>query len=60
MKIDEAIELLQKDIDDPGSVPFEELLVAKVIGIFALKRVKANRSGGRVIIWALLPGETKE
>ena len=59
MTISEAIRLLQKDIDDPGSVDIMDVAEAEKLGIEALKRIKACREpeGGSPL--PLLKGETE-
>ena len=60
MKINEAIKLLQKDIDDPGSVDIIDVNRAEQLGIEALKRLKISRDPSGVPSFTLLPGETEE
>ena len=60
MTLDEAIFLLQRDIDNPGSVPIEQLTEAEGLGIEALKREQEKRLTAPNWPWRLLPGETKE
>ena len=60
MKIDKAIELLQLDIDDPGSVDLMDVNKAEQLGIEALKAVK--RIVSTLPAWKgfTLPSQTKE
>uniref|UniRef100_A0A6M3M4M5 Uncharacterized protein n=1 Tax=viral metagenome TaxID=1070528 RepID=A0A6M3M4M5_9ZZZZ len=60
MTLTKAIELLQRDLDDPGSVDILDLNKAQEWGIEALKRVKEGRQQGLRIYIDLLPGETLE
>ncbi|MBA7581907.1 hypothetical protein ES708_23821 [subsurface metagenome] len=60
MTIDEAIRLLQKDLDDSGSVDIMDLNEAQQLGIEALKRLKVNRVKYAFPHSMLLPGETKD
>ena len=58
MTIKEAIELLQKDIDKPGSIyPCDREKVER-FGLEALKRQDIIRSRFSRADWHLLPGET--
>ena len=60
MKLEEAIKLLQRDIDNPGSVDIMDVNQAKELGIEALKwRALMEHDYGS---WCgpLLPGETEE
>lgn len=60
MKLEEAIKLLQRDIDNPGSVDIMDINQAEELGIEALKwRALMEHDYGS---WCgpLLPGETKE
>ncbi|MBA7582161.1 hypothetical protein ES708_24081 [subsurface metagenome] len=59
MTINEAIDLIQRDIDHPGDVPAEVLNKAKKLGIEALKEVKRARSGYFITSASWLPGETE-
>jgi len=59
MNLPKAIELLQLDLDDPGSVPIEDLNKAQELGIEALKRIEKQRSMGYFIPACNLPRETK-
>ena len=58
--IDEAIRLLQGDIDDPGSVAIEDVNKAEELGIEALKVRQAFIEKYGYENYILLPGETKE
>lgn len=60
MTLIKARELLQMDIDDPGSVPTEDLNQAKEIAIEAIKRILFTRMDKYPSYSPLLPGETKE
>ena len=60
MQIDEAIHLLQQDLDDPVSVDISELNKAEELGIEALKEVICLRSTYRTVVRPLLPGETRK
>lgn len=60
MKIEEAIKLLQRDFDDPGSVAIEDLNQAQELGIEALKFRQACKKRGNRFATFPLPGETKE
>lgn len=59
MTIEQAIELLQLDLDDPGSIPIEGLNTAKALGIEALKTVHQIRHYPFPDSVILLPGETE-
>lgn len=58
MNIPKAIELLQLDLDDPGSVPIEDLNEAQTLSIEALKRVNHIRPNEAYANMTRLPGET--
>lgn len=60
MTIEKAIELLQQDLNDPGSVGIMDLNDAKKLGIEALKRLQELRKMKYVTYFNPLPGETKE
>lgn len=60
MTIDEAIKILQKDIDSPGSAEFGDVKEAEGLGIEALKRQKDERDTIPSSIYNPLPGETKD
>jgi hypothetical protein len=60
MTIEKAIELLNQDLDDPGSVDFGDLRIAQRLGIEALKRIKKCRQADPQQIDNFLPGETEE
>lgn len=60
MTLEKAIELLQLDLDDPGSVPIEDLNQAQELGIEALKAIQLSRTVYTFEIYELLPGETEE
>jgi len=57
MKIERAIDLLQLDLDEPGSVPVEDLNEAQALGIEALKRRQHYRFSAIKYIVEPLPGE---
>jgi len=60
MIIHKAIELLLLDLDDPGSVPIEDLNDAQHLGIEALKRVLDVRRFPDATNWQPLPEETHD
>lgn len=60
MTLQEAIKLIQKDIENPGSVCLEDLNPAQELGIEALKREIHVRTLHKPNPLDLLPGETKE
>ena len=60
MTIDEAIDLLQRDIDHPGSVPREVFVKAEALLIEAGKYVKMHRAAVPNCYVRLLPEETEE
>lgn len=57
MNLPKAKELLQLDLDDPGSVPIEDLNQAQEIGIAAINRILLARSYGDKHTLNRLPGE---
>jgi len=59
MKIDEAIRLLQGDIDYPGSVDIMDVNKAEQLGIEALKRINWLRQVNSQIGASKLAGETE-
>lgn len=59
MTLGKAIELIQQDLDDPGSVDIMDLDEAQRLSIEAMKRVKQERTGYETYALDLLPGETK-
>ncbi len=60
MTIDEAIKILNDELDCSGAICVPSIRNALLLGIEALKRVKESREGGGRLIGWLLPGETKE
>ena len=60
MTINKAIEILQQDLDDPGSVDISDLNTAQQLGIEALKREKEWRQRYEPLNPQLLPGETED
>ena len=60
MTIDEAIKLLNKDIDDPGSVDIMNVNKAEELAIEALKRLEAIRLRDPIEALTKLPGETED
>ncbi|MBA7671399.1 hypothetical protein ES703_79557 [subsurface metagenome] len=60
MTIQEAIEILQADIYNPGSISHDELEEAEQLGVEALNfRLRWEQQEGEDD-FTLLPGETKE
>lgn len=59
MNLEKAIELLQLDLDDPGSVDIMDLNKAQELGIEALKVVDELRQQGDPVAPDLLPDETE-
>jgi len=60
LKLKEAIELLTRDLHDPGCADVKVLNKAKALSIEAMKRIQTwrqNREGNPDM---LIPGETKE
>jgi hypothetical protein len=60
MTLDEAIDLVQRDIDHPGSVPREVFVKAEALLIEAAKEYKEARMGKWYPPGHKLPGETEE
>lgn len=60
MNLEKAIELLQKDLDDPGSVDILDLNQAQELGIEASKLILRLRRGWLGSCLQELPGETKD
>jgi len=60
MIIDEAIKLIQEDIDGNYYEQDSPLEKAVKLGIEALKRIQMNRIWPEVYHGGLLPGETEE
>jgi len=60
MKLEEAIALLQKDIDNPGSVDIMDVNKAEELGIEALKRIQYQHKYDKFRSFPPLAGETKE
>jgi len=58
MQIDEAIEILQNDIDNTGAVTIEDFIEAEQLGVEALKRVKWHKVQHLTGYYELLPGES--
>lgn len=57
MKLDKAIELLQLDLNNPGSVAIEDLNEAQELGIEALKAVQRSRNDHTTLGCSILIGE---
>lgn len=60
MKLEKAIELLQQDLNDPGSVDYNDRAKAQELGIEAIKALKANRDKAFGAFLGTLPGETRD
>lgn len=60
MNLLKAKQLLQRDLDDPGSVDISDLNQAQELGIEALKRIQAYRQDMNPQWFEPLPGETSE
>ena len=60
MTLDKAIELLRRDLDDPGSLDNRELKKARNLGIEALKHHKKLRDAHPYSNYKILPGETTD
>lgn len=59
LTLDETIDSLQARIDGELFIKGVDHCEDMKVGIEALKRVKANRKGPRVIVYKELPGETE-
>ncbi len=59
MTPDEAIRLMELDIDDPAQVDILTLFEAEKLGIDALKRIQDLRYKGYAEAQIKLPGETQ-
>ena len=60
MKIDRAIEILEKEEEDTWLGTEREWKAAVKLGYEALKREKANRDNPDFVMVGKLPGETEE
>lgn len=60
MTLPKAIELLQQDLDDPGSIDISDLNQAQELGIEAMKEIHRERIGKIPFIGEQLRGETKD
>lgn len=60
MKLSKAKELLRLELNDPGSVLYEDLSEAQQLGIEAIKEVIKARYGDPALDGELLHGETEE
>jgi len=60
MTIEKAKELIQQDMDDPGSVDPASLRTAQRMSVAALTRIYGCRHDWNILITPLLPGETEE
>jgi len=60
MNLNKTIQLLQQDLDDPGSVDILDLNQAQHIGIEALQQLLWSREHDSPIFHPSLPSETKE
>jgi len=60
MKLEEAKEILQKDIDNPGGVAIEDVNEAERLGIEALKFLTTCKLDCPLYIKNPLPGETED
>lgn len=59
MKLTTVIDLLQKDLDDPGSVDIMDLNKAQAIAIEAVNRCQEFRKYTTPGVYMPLPGETE-
>ena len=60
MNLPKATELLQQDLDYPGSVDISDLNQAQELGIEALKQIQISRTRPVPYNIAPLPGETED
>ncbi|MBA7565545.1 hypothetical protein ES708_07230 [subsurface metagenome] len=60
MTVDEAIRILNLDIESASSTPPADLDEAEKLGIEALKQIKQIRAYAKELYLPLLPGETGE
>lgn len=60
MTLRKAYELLQSDIDDPGSVPIGDLIEAEKLAVEVLKWTAARRLATGVAFTPQFKGETIE
>ncbi len=59
MTVEKAIQLIQQDLDDPGSVDILDLNQAHRLALEALKRLDNLRAAQQYIGKPLLKGETQ-
>lgn len=60
MTLEKAIEIMQQNNNNPGSVDKKDLRDAQRIGMYAITRIQMQRSEGIRDPDLLLPGETEE
>jgi len=60
MTLEKAMELIQQDLDDPGSVDIMDLHEAQRLGIEAMRFIKRHSIFLHLSGITPLPGETKE
>ena len=60
MKLEKAIELLQQDLDEPGSVDYDDRATAQELGIEAMKAILKLRHFPFPEELLKLPGETQD